>query len=386
MSRVCDGKYTPILKSRSLPDLLATILKAFAFELDITLLDGDLTESEQAMLRMDAGQINSERSIPSHPRIIGYTQLIDVVQKSTEGCLTLYSSGTTGIPKPVSHKLGTLIRGVRQSERHQSDTWGLTYSPTHMAGIQVLLQASLNCNRIVNLRGLPREDVLDRIEVEQITHLSATTTFYRVLLPDNRILNSVKRITFGGERFDPHLIPDVKRMFPNAKIRNVYASTEVGTVFNSLNNEFVVEEGMAAQVRIEDQKLYLRKDLLGSFGQEDEWFDTGDHVAIISKKPLTFTFEHRASDIISVAGSNVNPHAVEDTLRSCPGIRDARVFGQRNSVIGTIIRAEVERSSQDCTEHEIRTFLESRLQSYKIPRIISFVDELERSHTGKVKR
>ena len=386
MERVWDGTHTPVLKSRSLPDLLASVLKAFAFEQDLTLIDADLTEAEQAVLQSDPSRINRRTLIPSFSRPVDYNQLIELVQQSKRAHLTLYSSGTTGQPKPVPHTLDTLAREVKQSQKHQSDVWGLTYSPTHMAGIQVLLQASFNGNRIINLRKLSREDIFSRIESERITHLSATPTFYRMLLPCDRVLNSVKRITFGGERFDPNLTPDILQMFPNAKALNVYASTEVGSLFHSLDNRFVVEERMASQVRIENQKLLIRKGLLGKIRHADEWYDTGDRVTVLSENPLAFTIDHRVKDIISVGGFKVNPHAVEDSLRACPGIRDARVFGERNSVVGTILRAEVERSSQDCTESEIRAHLVTHLQSYKIPRIIDFVEDLGRSRTGKAIR
>jgi acyl-CoA synthetase (AMP-forming)/AMP-acid ligase II len=38
------------------------------------------------------------------------------------------------------------------------------------------------------------------------------------------------------------------------------------------------------------------------------------------------------------------------------------------------------------TEQEIREFLSSKIQEYKIPRIIRFVDKIEISRTGKTKR
>ena len=148
----------------------------------------------------------------------------------------------------------------------------------------------------------------------------------------------------------------------------------------------MMHETLVDQVKVEQGTLFVRKDLLGRFHQQGDWYDTGDRVTLLSNQPLTFTIDSRDSDVISVGGFDVNVHEVEDTLRSLPGIHEARVSGQPNSVVGNILIAEIERSSPDQSEPGIRALLAGRLQPFKIPRIMTFMDELEPSAAGKLRR
>ena len=75
----------------------------------------------------------------------------------------LQTSGTTGKPKLVWHRLTTLVRGVRRGEKYANATWGLCYDPARMAGLQVILQAICNQNTIVNLVKLPPDKAFQKI-------------------------------------------------------------------------------------------------------------------------------------------------------------------------------------------------------------------------------
>jgi acyl-coenzyme A synthetase/AMP-(fatty) acid ligase len=383
---VRTDSYSPILRTSSLPEIIAHILKAFVCELNITILDHRFTDPELDALEIDSEAINQRVSVNTSSLPNNYPEIIDAAENSRTGCLNLYTSGTSGTPRCVKHRFSTLARAVKKSAHHRADIWGLTYSPCHMAGVQVLLQACLNGNRIINLSGLSREQILSHIVEEGITHLSGTPTFYRLLLPANRRLESVTRVTFGGERFDPSLQQRIQPLFPNAKIRNIYASTEVATLLDSEGETFIVKESLAEVIRVEEDRLLVRKDLLGSFNYKGEWFDTGDRVKVFNHNPLTFTFDQRESEIINVAGHRINPYEIEEVIRSLPYVSDARVFGKPNSVVGTLIAADIVPKTPDCTEAELRAQLTTRLQPFKIPRIIQFVDSIPHSRTGKVKR
>lgn len=83
----------------------------------------------------------------------------------------------------VIHSVQGLTRSVRCAERYQWQVWAYAYNPTHMAGLQVFFQAFENQNTLVNVFGLARNEVYSLIEKYSVTHISATPTFYRLLLP-----------------------------------------------------------------------------------------------------------------------------------------------------------------------------------------------------------
>ena len=61
----------------------------------------------------------------------------------------VYTSGTTGTPKPSIHNLAGLTRTVKLNSETSKLIWGMFYSPTRMAGIQVLMQAISTLSTII---------------------------------------------------------------------------------------------------------------------------------------------------------------------------------------------------------------------------------------------
>jgi acyl-CoA synthetase (AMP-forming)/AMP-acid ligase II len=257
-----------------------------------------------------------------------------------------------------------------------------------MAGIQVFFQAILNGNTIIRLFGLSKDDIFNLVNQYSITNISATPTFYRLLLPHEKQYFSVLKITSGGEQFDSKTLSNISAIFPNAKIYNIYASTEAGTLFAAKDNCFEINNNIVKYIKILDNELYIHNSLMGEYVDNSncEWYATGDIVEIISTLPLQFVFKSRKSDMINVGGYKVNPNEVEDIIRSIDGIVDVMVYSKKNSVLGNIILCDVVTSDLLIRESTIRNFLKEKLQEYKIPRVIRFVNELEITRTGKIKR
>ena len=72
----------------------------------------------------------------------------------------LYTSGTTGEPKPIDHSLASLTRTIRRLPSRpprRARRWGLLYEPTRMAGVQVVLQALVAGESLLDATGLPRD-------------------------------------------------------------------------------------------------------------------------------------------------------------------------------------------------------------------------------------
>ena len=382
--------YNPYSKSKKYYIVFKNIILSLLIGEEIILLDSDFTDSELIKLTGYSEFNKFNRTIDKNklPSIGDKKNLIDKLSNPDGNWkITLYTSGTTGIPKKVSHDFKSITRFVKVSEYNRKNIWGFAYNPTHMAGIQVFFQALLNGNSFIRLFGLRTEDIYNEIVTNKITHISATPTFYRLLLPCDKLFTSVERITSGGEKFNEKTFRQLTKIFPNAKITNVYASTEAGTLFASKNDIFSVSTNYEHLIRIENDELIIHNSLMGSTDfKAEEWYNTGDVVEIISQKPLNFRFLNRKSEMINVGGYKVNPHEVEEAILTFKDIKDARVFSKTNSILGNIICCEIISANKKVTENAIRIFLQSKLQEFKIPRIIRFVEELSTTRTGKLKR
>ena len=373
------------LAEKDLSAFDAAFCAAVARNVDIEIIDADTSQEE-----LQTFGIAAERIFPAAPlEIKNWGELIETI-KNSHSKISLFTSGTTGRPKRVVHTIASLARRIRVSPEHAHDVWGFAYNPAHMAGIQVFLQALFNANKTVNLFGRPAAEMADLIEKNAITHISATPTFYRMLLGSGGTFVSVKRATLGGERADACLCDALARLFPNAKINNVYASTEAGALFASDGETFSIPRDIADKVKFSDGEILLHKTLLGnsdSFALDaDGYYHTGDLVEFTDAQQTRFKITARKSNMINTGGYKVNPSEVEDALREIEGVADAVVFGKKNSVLGSVVCAEVElRAGTTPDEPRLRKILASRLQAFKIPRIISF-GTIKTTHTGKAKR
>lgn len=380
----------PWVRPANTREAFIELLRAMLAHADLMLLDTNFGDAELSQLQLDASHLQrtDHTRRPRHVRDVG--ELSALVQSGQSSRLSLLTSGSTGLPKIVAHSMSSLARGVRVSERHSGDVWALAYSSTHIAGLQVFLQALANGNPLIDVFSLDRAAVRATLERHDATHISATPTFYRLLLPVPPPLTTIRSVTVGGESSDASLIQRLTELFPSARVRNIYASTEAGTLLISDGDTFGIPEALAGLIEVRHQRLHVHESLLGRFDSGARvaggWYDTGDVAEIVQDEPLRFRLVARERDWINVGGNKVNPFEVEAVLEQCGGVRKARVFGRPNSVVGHILCAEVACDEPPPSEQALRAFVADRLQPFKVPRLIKHVEELALTRTGKLKR
>ena len=381
-----SGDYCPLFKSKELFPYFANLVKALAASMPLTLIDSDINVSE--IDGVNEEDINVKKIFEAKT----YSSMDDVVAalQQSQSEITIFTSGTTGQPKKVVHSISTLTRAVRLGERYAGQIWAYAYNPTHMAGLQVFFQAFENQNTLVNVFGKSREEVYQQIADKQITHISATPTFYRLLLPFEQAYESVIRVTLGGEKSDQHLYDSIMKIFPNAKINNVYASTEAGSLFAAKGDCFQIPEAIKDKFKVVDDELLIHKSLLGSsdsFKFTDDYYHSGDLIEWVDEAQGLFRFKSRKNELINVGGYKVNPGEVEVTIQDIEGVRQAMVYGKANSILGNVLCADVVlEPGFTLTELDIKKVLGSQLQDFKVPRRIKFVEEISLTRTGKMKR
>ena len=96
----------------------------------------------------------------------------------------------------------------------------------------------------------------------------------------------------------------------------------------------------------------------------------------------TITLLGRGSACINTAGEKVFPEEVEETLKLCPGVVDALVFGAPDPMWGQAVTAVV-RIADEYDEACVRDVLRSRLAGYKQPKRIVATAESLRAPNGK---
>ncbi len=269
------------------------------------------------------------------------------------------TTGTTGRPKAARHDWRVLAQtgaGLRPAPGRR---WLLAYGPHQFAGIQVLLHVV--ASRATLVAPFPRrpKDCVDALVRDGVTCVSATPTFWRFLLAEARSrkveLPRLEQVTLGGEPSPADLLEELGSTFPGARVSQVYASTEFGSITSVKDGLPGIAVGAlcggsnpTSNVRVVDGELWVRPGagMLGYAGgaadepspPAGEWRPTGDLVEIVGGRVL---FRGRTSEVINVGGVKVHPLPVEDRITALDSVEGARVFGRPNPLTGAIVAVDI---------------------------------------------
>jgi fatty-acyl-CoA synthase len=93
----------------------------------------------------------------------------------------------------------------------------------------------------------------------------------------------------------------------------------------------------------------------------------------------------RDDDMIVSGGENLFPGEVEELLITHPGIEEAAVIGVDDAEFGKRLAAfVVARPGEAPSAEDVREFVKENLARYKVPRDVTFLEELPRNPTGKI--
>ena len=310
------------------------------------------------------------------------------------GSIWLQTSGTTGMPKWSGYALSDLKAKIKPGTGERA-RWLLTFHPAAFAGVQVILSAMMGGHALVAAR--PDATITDmaRIAVANaVTHISGTPTFWRAFLMalGDRPLD-LRGVTLGGEAPDQGILDALKARFPNAALRHIYATTEVGTVFS-------VADGRAGFPRdwlyhplnglkltlSENDTLRVENPRASAQARAGIW-DTGDVVEMVGDRVL---FRGRADSLVNVGGVKVFPETVEAHILASPWVQEARVTSKANPITGAILVADIvlkPLTGDDVAtaNEEIRSHI-AQLPRAQRPASLRFVEAIETGATGKKAR
>jgi len=116
-----------------------------------------------------------------------------------------------------------------------------------------------------------------------------------------------------------------------------------------------------------------------------EWYVSGDMLR--RNADGTFVYCGRSDDMLKVSGKWLAPGELENCLLQHPRVREVAVVGVTDAAglakPCAFVVAETPTSELGA---ELRAFAKSRLEPYKYPREVVFLDALPRTHLGKVDR
>ena len=116
-----------------------------------------------------------------------------------------------------------------------------------------------------------------------------------------------------------------------------------------------------------------------------EWYASSDMV--VRDENGIYTYCGRGDDMLKVSGKWLSPGEVENCLIQHPAVIEVAVVGVTDANGLTKPHAFVVAPvAGDGLEEELKVFVKARLAPYKYPRRVVFMDDLPRTHLGKVDR
>ncbi|MDT4906692.1 MAG: hypothetical protein QOH52_4708 [Pseudonocardiales bacterium] len=306
--------------------------------------------------------------------------------------LLVFTTGTTGEPRAARHDWWRLLRPYAATAPAPAERWLLAYGLHQFGGLQLVLHVMASAATLVApVPRRPREG-LAAMRRHDVDHASATPTFWRWVLAELRRdggpVPELRQVTLGGEAVPSRLHTDLETTFPEARISQVYAANEAGSMRsirdgrNGLPLSALHERPDAAvALKIVDGELWVRSrtGMLGYHGEAgiepDSWRATGDLVEVVGDRVL---FRGRSTEIINVGGVKVHPLPIEERVSAVPGVEFVRVFGRPSPLAGAIVAIEiVPRDGADTDEIDaaVREAC-ADLPAAAQPRSIRFVAEI----------
>jgi len=350
----------------------------------------------------------------------------------------LYTGGTTGFPKGVSHSHDELLSGIiglrsviephigsaKSGARH---TLLVALPLFHMFTIDMVFALALHLGHTVILLPKPKPDaILDHIDRYRATLLIGVPSLYRILLLNDRLhhydLGSLQYCWSAGDVL-PTETATAWTQHTQLPIYQIYGSTETVAISASpLGKEpqtaglghvvptrsiLVVDPdtlepvamGSAGELLVRAESSYADSDWNGKYWNNPEetqrsyveaagqlWCRTGDFVRQSPEGEIEFV--DRRADLIKHKGYRVSASRVESVLLDHPAVVAAAVVGTPDATTGENIKAFVilDESARGVTALELTKHCRERLLRYEIPSYIEFRDMLPKSKVGKLLR
>jgi len=333
----------------------------------------------------------------------------------------VFTSGTTGHPKGVvlTHDNFCFVASavIDYLELDQDDRYALMLPLNHTYGKTVLLTSFAVGASVVLMDDFQNLPVfLSRLTETRCTVLSLVPFHVHVLLKWGNLsghdLSSLRTISSSANKLPASSVDRLLQAIPGVRIFSMYGLTEsttratyvppdrlatkkdsCGRALSGVELRIVGEDGTrlpageVGEVWVRGPNVmqgYLDEPQLTAETIVDGWLRTGD-LGRLDEDGFLY-LEGRISEIIKCAGERIGPAEIEEVLMQHPGVAEATVIAAPDPVLGEVVHALVVPREESLAEGDLRSHCAAHLSPHKIPRRYTFIDEIPKTATGKVKK
>ncbi|MBR6025115.1 MAG: AMP-binding protein [Methanobrevibacter sp.] len=342
--------------------------------------------------------------------------------------LIYFTSGTSGLPKMVSHKHTYALGHIPTAKYWQnvvedgihhtaSDTgwgkavWGNIYGQW-IAGTSIFIY---DYNRFNGIK------LLEQIIENKVTTFCAPPTVYRFLIKEKIEGYDFSNLTYVATAGEP-LPPEVSRKFKEISgltIKEGFGQTEttlsigtfiwldaklgsIGKPSPLYNLELLDENDEKVEIGEEGELCFnvsegtspglFKEYYKDPEKQKAQWYNGYYHCGDTAwmDEDGYVHFVGRNDDIIKSSGYRIGPYEVESAVLSHEAVTNCAITAFPDEVRGQIVKATIilqpgYEPSEELTK-DIQNHVKRVTAPYKYPRMIEYVDEIPETISGKIRR
>ena len=336
----------------------------------------------------------------------------------------LFSTGTTGKEKGIvlTHKNNiALAENVMYGVEMKKDTVEMIPSPlNHSHGLRRYYANMYNGSTVILLGSVMNiKQFFYNMDEYGVNAMDLVPTAMSVVLKltKNRLAEYADKIQYIQLGAAPLLEDDKNKiceLLPKTRLYNFYGSTESGCTciynFNCADSKtrcigkpthnttvIIVDDDRNEIVSSETNTglLATKGDMNMSYYWQDEEETSKVLIdGIVYSNDIAYIDDNgevilmgRKGDVINVGGNKVSPDEIENVAKKMDVIADCGCIPIPDKSKGSVPKLFVEmENGKEFDPVEIRKFLASQLEPYKIPTVIVEIDKIPRSFNGKILR
>ncbi|WP_051785684.1 o-succinylbenzoate--CoA ligase [Endozoicomonas numazuensis] len=294
------------------------------------------------------------------------------------------TSGTTGVPKAVSHTFANHLYSAEGSliriPLTEDDSWLLSLPLFHVGGFGIVIRCLLaGAEMVIDAQKTSLQQLL---EEQRISHVSLVNTQLRRLLvrgagPLDK--SYLKCILLGGGYASPELVSRVQER--GIRILTTYGMTEMSSQVCTGSPDFIasgvtsgeplpfreVSIAPSGEILVKGQTLspgYFEGGEVLPFVDEEGWYHSGDLGRWAGSQIIVIG---RIDNMLISGGENIHPEEIEKALLSIDDIIMAVVVSVSDDEYGQRPFAFVQTESGSLNEVFTKQKLAGTISRFKIP-------------------
>ncbi|CAG1773125.1 partial fatty-acyl-CoA synthase, partial [uncultured bacterium] len=339
----------------------------------------------------------------------------------------IYTSGSSGTPKGVTHTHGSATAAIESIVEYldngPDDVILSVLQLNFSYGILQLLATVRTQATLVleNGFGYPYE-VVKQFRRYGVTGFAGAPTIWAMLLQLKDItpeaFATVRYITNAAAAIPAPFVPRLAALFSNARIYLMHGMTEcfrtaylppaevltdptsIGRPMRDVELWLEDEDGQRLGPGATGELVIAGPTLMAGYWNDPEGTErmlrprtdapgralhSGD--IFRTDERGYFYFVARKDDIIKSRGEKVSPVEVEGVIYQLPEVRECRVIGIPDPVLGHRLRAEIIlREGLSLEDTKVKAQCIRHLEPFKVPQEVAFVTELPKTAGGKIVR